>query len=138
MEEPDMANETQVDADPQSGDAEEGPHRGRGPQGWKRSDARLHEEVCETLSQDHMLDAGDIEVEVSDGVVTLSGSVPEATDVALAGLVARSCAGVIRVDNRLQTAADHSQADFSPEGSDHAQTSNERFAAMGDPPKTET
>jgi osmotically-inducible protein OsmY len=50
-------------------------YRGRGPRSYRRSDARLYEDVNERLTADPELDADDITVEVSDGVVTLSGSV---------------------------------------------------------------
>jgi len=62
-------------------------HRGKGPKGFRRSDDRLREDVCEALADDHEVDATDIEVSVKDGEVTLSGMVKsrqmkrEATDV---------------------------------------------------------
>jgi osmotically-inducible protein OsmY len=48
---------------------------GKGPKGWKRSDEKIKDEVCEVLYRDQHLDATDIEVEVSDGIVTLKGSI---------------------------------------------------------------
>ena len=50
-------------------------HQVRGPKNYFRSDARIYEEVCEALLNDPNVDAGDIEIEVSDGVVTLQGRV---------------------------------------------------------------
>lgn len=50
-------------------------HYGKGPKGWKRSDERLKEEVCEVLFRDQHLDATNIEVSVQDGNVTLSGTI---------------------------------------------------------------
>ena len=35
----------------------QGPHAGRGPIGWTRTDARLAEAVSEALSEDRLLDA---------------------------------------------------------------------------------
>jgi osmotically-inducible protein OsmY len=49
--------------------------RGHGPKGYKRSDDRLKEMICEKLMDDESIDARDITVEVKDGEVTLSGTV---------------------------------------------------------------
>lgn len=48
---------------------------GKGPKGYQRSDERVREEVCETLARHPEIDASEMEVNVKDGVVTLSGSV---------------------------------------------------------------
>ena len=42
-------------------------HRGRGPKGYSRSDDRIREDVSDRLSDDHMIDASDIEIEVKGG-----------------------------------------------------------------------
>lgn len=49
---------------------------GKGPKGYKRSDERIREDVCDHLSAG-WIDASDIEVSVSEGEVTLSGTVTE-------------------------------------------------------------
>ena len=46
-------------------------YRGRGPKGFQRSDERILEEVCERLSEDPQVDASDISVICSAGLVTL-------------------------------------------------------------------
>lgn len=51
-----------------------GPHAGRGPKGYRRSDERIREDVCERLSRDGMIDASEMEVQVENGEVTLRGS----------------------------------------------------------------
>jgi hypothetical protein len=51
-------------------------YRGVGPKGYRRSDPRLHEQVCERLLLDPYLDASDIVVTVAKGKVALSGTVP--------------------------------------------------------------
>jgi osmotically-inducible protein OsmY len=53
----------------------EGGNIGKGPKGYKRSDERIHEEVCEALYRNLIVDASNIEVKVDDGVVTLTGTV---------------------------------------------------------------
>lgn len=52
-------------------------HRGKGPKGYRRSDDRIREDVCDCLTDDPMLDAGEIDVQVKDGEVTLSGTVSD-------------------------------------------------------------
>lgn len=83
-------------------DAGRGPYAGRGPKGWRRSDERLREEVCERLSENRLLDARGIEVEVDDGAVTLRGAVPGASDPRLAEMLVRDTAGVREVVNELR------------------------------------
>ena len=80
----------------------EGPHRGRGPRGWTASDARIREEVCERLLHDALLDAHGIAVEVKEGLVTLSGVAPGASDPAHAEMLARQAPGVRDVLNRVR------------------------------------
>jgi osmotically-inducible protein OsmY len=50
-------------------------HYARGPKNYYRSDSRIYEDVCEALLNDPNVDAGDIEIEVNDGIVSLRGSV---------------------------------------------------------------
>jgi osmotically-inducible protein OsmY len=50
-------------------------YRGRGPKSFSRSDERLKEEICERLTDHPDIDASEIDVEVNQGVVTLSGNV---------------------------------------------------------------
>lgn len=50
-------------------------HRGKGPKGYARSDARVRELICEALAQHPRIDASDVEVNVAGGEVSLSGSV---------------------------------------------------------------
>ncbi len=54
-----------------------GRYHGVGPKGYTRSDDRLKEEICDMLTRHHEIDASDVEVEVKDGEVTLTGSVPD-------------------------------------------------------------
>jgi len=48
---------------------------GKGPKGWKRSDDRIKDEVCEALNDSYIVDASEIEVNVKDGHVILTGSI---------------------------------------------------------------
>lgn len=52
-----------------------GPHYCIGPKGYKRSDERIRDEVCERMARDGYVDVRDVEVIVESGIVTLRGSV---------------------------------------------------------------
>jgi hypothetical protein len=88
------------DADEGSGPA--GPHRGRGPKGYKRTDERIHEDVCERLTHDRFIDASDVEVSVSNGEVTLSGTVTSRGLKRRAEDLAEMASGVTHVQNNLR------------------------------------
>ena len=81
-----------------------GTHAGKGPRGYRRSDARVYEDVCDALTRDSHVDATDVEVKVQDGQVTLSGSVADSEMARQAEAVTASCAGVRGVDNGLAVA----------------------------------
>jgi osmotically-inducible protein OsmY len=75
---------------------------GRGPQGYKRSDERITEDINEELTQDEHLDASNITVEVRDGEVTLRGTVSDREAKRRAEDLAESCSGVKEVQNQLR------------------------------------
>lgn len=79
-----------------------GPYRGRGPRGYRRSDKRISEEVSERLMQDGRIDASDLEVEVMDGVVMLTGTVDNRQIKRLAEEVVERVPGVTDVQNRVR------------------------------------
>lgn len=80
----------------------DGPHRGRGPQGYQRADSKIHEEVCQLLTDHGAIDASNIEVKVENGEVTLSGKAPDRRTKRLAEAVAETVRGVSDVHNRLR------------------------------------
>jgi hypothetical protein len=75
---------------------------GKGPKGWKRSDERIKEEVSEALYRDYHVDASEIEVEVKDGVVTLSGTVDSRQAKRSAEECIENLTGVSDVHNRIR------------------------------------
>jgi len=79
-----------------------GLHRGRGPKGYKRSDERILEDVCERLTEDRFIDASNIEVTVKDGEVTLSGTVASRGLKHRAEDLAELASGVRHVQNNLR------------------------------------
>ncbi len=79
-----------------------GPYTGRGPRGYRRSDERIWEDVCERLTQHGQLDASGIEVRVENGEVTLEGIVSSREAKRMAEDTAESVPGVRDVHNRLR------------------------------------
>lgn len=77
-------------------------YQGRGPKGYKRSDERIHEDVCERLTHDPMIDASNLEVAVKDGEVTLSGTVASRGLRRRAEDLAELASGVNHVQNNLR------------------------------------
>ncbi len=75
---------------------------GKGPKGFVRTDARVHEDVCELLMEHPEVDASDIEVTVNNGEVTLAGTVVERRQKRLAEDMAEEVMGVRFVENRLR------------------------------------
>jgi hypothetical protein len=82
-----------------------GPFTGLGPRGYRRSDDRIREDVCERLTRHGLVDASEIECEVSDGEVTLSGTVSTRAEKRLAEDAIETVAGVRDVHNRLRIAS---------------------------------
>lgn len=80
-------------------------HRGRGPKGYKRSDDRIIEDVCERLTEHSGVDASDISVTCKSGIVSLEGTVPDRQMKHRAEDTADGCPGVQDVDNRLKVKA---------------------------------
>lgn len=75
---------------------------GIGPKGWQRSDERIREEVSEALADHPEIDASEIEVQVSGGEVTLTGSAPDRRSKRLAEDVAEGVRGVKDVHNQIR------------------------------------
>lgn len=82
---------------------ENGRYFGIGPKGYKRSDARIMEDVCECLARDPHVDASQIEVTVSEGEVSLNGFVPSRHMKRRTEYLIESVLGVEEIDNRLRT-----------------------------------
>lgn len=86
----------------QSGSRSSGGYAGRGPKGYRRSDERIREEISDQFMDNDELDASEIEVMVVEGVVTLSGTVPDRQSKRLAEDIAENGSGVRDVMNQLK------------------------------------
>ncbi|HET9344876.1 MAG TPA: BON domain-containing protein [Candidatus Limnocylindrales bacterium] len=88
-------------------------YAGLGPKGYQRSDQRIQEEISDRLMADDRIDASDIEVQVTDGEVTLSGRVDDRAAKRRAEDLAESVMGVRDVMNQVRVTT----AQGSPKGS---------------------
>lgn len=79
-----------------------GPHRGRGPRGYQRSDERVREDVCDALTEAHDVDASGIDVRVEAGTVTLTGTVDDRLAKRRSEDIAAEVGGVHDVQNQLR------------------------------------
>lgn len=81
---------------------ERGPHYGKGPKGYRRSDERIREDVSDVIAQQGFIDASDVEVKVDGGVVTLSGQVQRRQDKRSIEQMIERVHGVDEVHNELR------------------------------------
>lgn len=79
-----------------------GKYTGRGPKGYQRSDERIKEDVCECLTRHPEVDAEDIDVQVKDGEVTLTGTVMDRYQKRAAEDALERVSGVRDVHNQLR------------------------------------
>jgi osmotically-inducible protein OsmY len=77
-------------------------HSGRGPANYTRSDERIREDVNDNLTDDWAVDARNIAVAVSNGEVTLDGTVSTRLQKRRAEDCAEDVSGVKNVQNNLR------------------------------------
>jgi osmotically-inducible protein OsmY len=97
-----------------------GPHAGKGPVGFQRSDERIRELVCEALTDDGEIDATRIEVSVKGGEVTLTGGIEDRRMKRLAEDCVEPVPGVKDVHNQLRIGEPPTTADRSGHAADKA------------------
>lgn len=83
-------------------EARAGRFAGRGPRGYRRSDERIREDVCDVLLDAGHVDASQLEVTAQEGEVTLEGLVPDRRMKRDAEDLAETVPGVQQVHNRLR------------------------------------
>jgi osmotically-inducible protein OsmY len=76
-------------------------HKGKGPRNYQRSQERIKEDVCDRLTDDDMLDATDIDIEVRGDEVILTGYVNNRMQKRRAEDLAEAVSGVHNVENRI-------------------------------------
>ena len=79
-----------------------GPHKGKGPKDYRRSEDRIREDVSDRLADDEYVDASDIRIEIHDDEVILSGNVNSREEKRRAEDIVESVSGVRNVENRIR------------------------------------
>ncbi len=79
-----------------------GPYKGKGPKDYKRSEDRIREDVCDRLSDDDMLDATNINVQIQGNEVILTGTVENREQKRRAEDLVERISGVNNVENRIR------------------------------------
>lgn len=85
-----------------SGSKSHGPYAGKGPKGYKRSDQQICEEANQALERDSRVDASEIEVSCTGGVLKLTGKVENRAAKRDAEECVESVYGVSDVMNELK------------------------------------
>lgn len=88
---------------------------GKGPKGYKRSDERIKEDVCECLASAPRIDASEIEVNVKDCCVNLSGTVNSRQAKREAEMLVENLNGVEDVINEIRVKKDTETSWSSPQ-----------------------
>ena len=88
--------------EPSLWDRVKGVFAGKGPKNYVRSDDRIREDVSERICYHPYIDASDVEVQVKDAEVTLTGEVDDRRTKRLLEDVAEDVRGVRDVHNRVR------------------------------------
>jgi len=113
-----------------SNQGQSGQYSGKGPKNYQRNDDRIREDVCEMLTQHGSIDASEIEVQVSNGEVTLSGSVSSRQEKRMAEEAIENLGGIKDVNNQLKVIQQSAQQSTSSRsGSSSSDQSSEGRSA---------
>jgi hypothetical protein len=112
-----------------------GPHIGRGPRGYQRSDSRIEEDVNERLTRHPMLDASDVEVRVTGGEVTLGGMVDSRRAKRMAEDILDTVFGVKDVNNQLRVRQERMEHGETAATTGTARSQSRTQASRGEPAK---
>jgi osmotically-inducible protein OsmY len=94
-----------------------GQHAGKGPKGYRRSDERITEEINDQLITHSEIDPSEIEVKVTQGEVTLTGTVDDRQAKRLAEDIAEHVAGVTEVQNQIRVQRESGGRNSGSQGS---------------------
>lgn len=86
---------------------------GRGPKDYQRSDERIREEICDRMTDDDSLDPSDITIQVTQGEVTLTGTVQSRYQKRRAEDLAEGSSGVRDVTNNIRIAREQEPLDLN-------------------------
>lgn len=96
--------------------------RGSAPRGYQRSDERIREDICECVMDHGDIDAEDVQIDVSQGTVTLEGTCTSRRTKMAIEEIADSVSGVQDVENQIRVKKSERSRDSS--SSDDRSSSN--------------
>ncbi len=105
-------------------------YKGKGPKGYKRSDDRVKETINDFLLDHDEIDASEIDVQVKDGEVTLTGTVSERNMKRMVEQEVENLAGVNEVVNQLRVKREDHQnksGNGSSTGTDQSKTEQNKI-----------
>ena len=114
-------------------DPDRGPHWGKGPKGYTRTDEKTREDVCEAIAHQGHIDASEVEVKVENGIVILSGTVAHRHQKRALERLVEHVRGVHDVHNELRltrnvTRESSGQGAQGTHGNGHDQPKNGKIA----------
>lgn len=80
----------------------EGPHRGKGPKNYMRSSERIKDDAADRLMEDSLIDASNIDIQVKDNDLILSGKVNSRFEKHRAEALVENVSGIKEVQNNLR------------------------------------
>ncbi|NUO48306.1 MAG: BON domain-containing protein [Polyangiaceae bacterium] len=105
----------------------------RGPKGYRRSDERVKEDVCDRLYHSLDLDSSDVEVKVQSGEVILTGTVPERAMKYRIESTIEDVSGVIDVTNQIRVKQPHQGREWNEHAAADGTPENGRRPVAGMP-----
>jgi osmotically-inducible protein OsmY len=103
---------------------------GRGPKGYRRSDDRIKEEICDLLTSHHEVDPSEVEVKVSNCEVTLTGNVSSRQEKRQIEDLASQVQGVSDVTNQLRVQSPQDSSRFSSSEGSHRSGQSQGFSGQ--------
>ena len=77
-------------------------NRGKGPKNYRRADERIMDDIHLRLTEDDAVDASDVNVEVREREVILSGTVGDRASRRRVEVIAENVSGVTHVENQIR------------------------------------
>lgn len=110
--------------------------KNRGPKGYTRSDDRIREDLSDRLMSSYQVDSSDVEIQVQNGEVTLSGTVRSRAEKFGIEEIADEIVGVKEVNNQLrikrETDEDRSRGDATGASTGSAYASSGASSSVND------
>lgn len=88
-------------------------NRGKAPRNYKRSDQRIMDDIFEVVTADVLVDSSDVEINVTNGEVVLSGNVRDRRDKWRIEDLIERIPGVTNIENRIRVTAQQVRSTYN-------------------------